>query len=459
MYNDPLVNRYATKEIVNNFSDEKRYVTWRKIWLELAKAQKQLGLTITDAQIQQMEANLENIDFQEVAKLEKELHHDLMAHLHAFSKQAPLAKPIIHLGATSETVKDNADLILIKDALEIIKPKLLQLLQALAKFANEYKNTATIGFTHLQVAQPTTVGKRACGWLQSFVNDFEDLTYFLENNLKFRGLKGATGTQASFKGLFNGNYEKVKELNNLLTEAFGFQDSFIITGQTYDRKLDVTLLNILANIGVSAHKITNDIRILQHLKEIEEDFVKKQVGSSAMPYKRNPIRSERVSSLAKYVMALPASSYMVAATQWLERTLDDSANRRITIPNAFFAVDAILQLLLNIVTNLNVNTKVIAKNIEKELPFLATENIMMLAVTTGGDRQQLHEKIRKMAMETKQEMIESDAANTLLEKILKDKEFNLTKEKLQTVLHIEDFIGFAKEQVEDYLQSIASILK
>ncbi|UQY80260.1 Adenylosuccinate lyase [Candidatus Hepatincola sp. Av] len=459
MYNDPLVNRYATKEIVNNFSDEKRYVTWRKIWLELAKAQKQLGLTITDAQIQQMEANLENIDFQEVAKLEKELHHDLMAHLHAFSKQAPLAKPIIHLGATSETVKDNADLILIKDALEIIKPKLLQLLQALAKFANEYKNTATIGFTHLQVAQPTTVGKRACGWLQSFVNDFEDLTYFLENNLKFRGLKGATGTQASFKGLFNGNYEKVKELNNLLTEAFGFQDSFVITGQTYDRKLDVTLLNILANIGVSAHKITNDIRILQHLKEIEEDFVKKQVGSSAMPYKRNPIRSERVSSLAKYVMALPASSYMVAATQWLERTLDDSANRRITIPNAFFAVDAILQLLLNIVINLNVNTKVIAKNIEKELPFLATENIMMLAVTAGGDRQQLHEKIRKMAMETKQEMIESDAANTLLEKILKDKEFNLTKEKLQTVLHIEDFIGFAKEQVEDYLQSIASILK
>ncbi|XWO13654.1 Adenylosuccinate lyase [Candidatus Hepatincola sp. Pdp] len=459
MYNDPLVNRYATKEIVNNFSDEKRYVTWRKIWLELAKAQKKLGLTITDAQIQQMEANLENIDFQEVAKLEKELHHDLMAHLHAFGKQAPLAKPIIHLGATSETVKDNADLILIKDALDIIKPKLLQLLQALAKFANEYKDTATIGFTHLQVAQPTTVGKRACGWLQSFVNDFEDLTYFLENNLKFRGLKGATGTQASFKGLFNGNYEKVKELNNLLTEAFGFQDSFIITGQTYDRKLDVTLLNILANIGVSAHKITNDIRILQHLKEIEEDFVKKQVGSSAMPYKRNPIRSERVSSLAKYVMALPVSSYMVAATQWLERTLDDSANRRIIIPNAFFAVDAILQLLLNIVSNLNVNTKVIAKNIEKEIPFLATENIMMLAVTAGGDRQQLHEKIRKMAMETKQEMIESDAANTLLEKILKDKEFNLTKEKLQTVLHIEDFIGFAKEQVEDYLQSIASILK
>lgn len=458
MYTDPLINRYATFAMVENFSDEKRYITWRKIWLELAKAQQKLGLNISNEQIQQMEANLENINFAEVEQLEKELQHDLMAHLHAFGKQAPLAKPIIHLGATSETVKDNTDLILIKDALEIIKPKLLNLIQVLAEFAEKYKDVATLGFTHLQVAQPTTVGKRACMWLQSFVNDFQDLTYFLENNLKFRGLKGATGTQASFKGLFNGDYNKVKELNSLLTEAFGFQESFAITGQTYDRKLDVSLINTLANIATSAHKITNDIRILQHLKEIEEGFVKKQVGSSAMPYKKNPMRSERVSSLAKYAMALPTSSYMIASTQWLERTLDDSASRRIVIPNAFFTIDAILQLLVNIVTNLTVNTKVIANNLQKELPFLATENIMMLAVKAGGDRQNLHEKIRKYAIATRQEMVEFNAPNNLLEKILQDKEFNLTKENLQEVLNINNFIGFAKEQVTEYLQSLQGIL-
>lgn len=458
MYTDPLINRYATFAMVENFSDEKRYITWRKIWLELAKAQQKLGLNISNEQIQQMEANLENINFAEVEQLEKELQHDLMAHLHAFGKQAPLAKPIIHLGATSETVKDNTDLILIKDALEIIKLKLLNLIQVLAEFAEKYKDVATLGFTHLQVAQPTTVGKRACMWLQSFVNDFQDLTYFLENNLKFRGLKGATGTQASFKGLFNGDYNKVKELNSLLTEAFGFQESFAITGQTYDRKLDVSLINTLANIATSAHKITNDIRILQHLKEIEEGFVKKQVGSSAMPYKKNPMRSERVSSLAKYAMALPTSSYMIASTQWLERTLDDSASRRIVIPNAFFTIDAILQLLVNIVTNLTVNTKVIANNLQKELPFLATENIMMLAVKAGGDRQNLHEKIRKYAIATRQEMVEFNAPNNLLEKILQDKEFNLTKENLQEVLNINNFIGFAKEQVTEYLQSLQGIL-
>ncbi len=455
---DPLINKYASVEIVKTFSDDNRYNLWRSLWISLAKAEKEAGLDITDEQINEMMLQKNNINFTEVARIEKELSHDVMAHLHHFGNLAPKAKGIMHLGATSEFIKDNTDLILIKNALNLIEDKLIKVITSLVDFALKYKDLPTLSFTHYQVAQPTTVGRRACMWLQSFYIDLQELNY-IKKHIKFRGIKGTTGTLASFKELFKGDYEKVKSINDKITKEFGFEKSFIITGQTYDRKFDISLLNCLSAIAVSSHKITNDIRLLQNLKELEEGFGKNQIGSSAMPYKKNPIKCERISSLAKYLMTLPISTNMVASTQWLERTLDDSANRRITIPNAFYTADAILSLLNNIIENLQVNIKVINKNINAEIPFLATENIMMFCVKKGGDRQNLHEKIRQYSIQTKKKMIEEGTDNNLLEKILNDKDFHITKEELKTLLNVDNFIGFSKEQVNEFTKEVKGYIK
>lgn len=457
-YEDPLVNRYVSKEILSIFSNQNRYTTWRKLWIALAKGQKQLGLPISHEQIIAMEKALPNINFAEVAELEKELKHDVMAHLHHFAAQVPLAKPIMHLGATSEYIKDNTDLILIKNALELIDNKMKNLITIMKDFSLKYKEVATVGYTHYQTAQPTTVGRRACDWLQAIIIDYKEIKHFY-NNLKFRGIKGTTGTLASFKNLFNNNYSTVQELNSYITNYFGFKDYFIITGQTYPRKLDVILLNTLANFGDSACKITNDLRLLQNLKELSEQFTENQVGSSAMPYKQNPIKCERASSLAKYLITLPVSGHIVASTQWLERTLDDSANRRITLPNAFFTFDAIIELLIDIFTNLQVNKKVIEKNINYELPFLATENILMEAVKQGGDRQLLHEKLRQYSIKVRKDMIEKNDKNHLLDLILEDKDFMLNQQKLDNIMNTNNFIGFSLEQIQDFInQEVNPIL-
>ncbi len=456
-YFDPLISRYAPKKIIAIFSDKKRHVTWRKLWIALAKEQKKLGLPISNEQIAQMEDNIDNINYKDVAELEEDLKHDVMAHLHSFAKQAPLAKPIIHLGATSEFIKDNTDLILIKEALIFTKELLQNVIEKLSDFSLQHKDVATVAFTHYQTAQPTTVGRRSCMWLQSFIMDYKDLDYFI-NNLKFRSIKGTTGTLASFKELFSHKnpemaYSAVKQLENNIAKVFGFDNYFTISGQTYDRKLDVAFLNILSQIAISAHKMTNDIRLLQNLKELEESFSKNQIGSSAMPYKKNPIICERISSLAKYVMSLPTSANLVAATQWLERTLDDSANRRIVIPQGFFTTTAILHLLSNVITNLTVNKKVIAKNLAAELPFFATENIIIEAVKKGADRQDLHEKIRRYSIDTKKSIVEDGSNNDLLHKIASDSSFLLTKEQLDYIINVDNFIGYAKEQVDEFINN------
>ena len=393
IYSNPLAERYSSKEMLENFSPDKKFSTWRKLWVALAEAEKELGLNITDEQIEEMKANIYNIDYELAAKKEAEFRHDVMAHVHTFGTQAPKAMPIIHLGATSAYVGDNTDLIQIKDGLDIIKTKLVNVISEMSKFAMANKDLPTLGFTHFQAAQLTTVGKRATLWLQSLLLDLEELE-FRENTLRFRGVKGTTGTQASFQELFNGDFEKVKELDRRITEKMGFGKRFLVTGQTYDRKVDSEVMNLLANIAQSAHKFTNDLRLLQHLKEIEEPFEKSQIGSSAMAYKRNPMRSERISSLAKFVIALQQSTAMTASTQWFERTLDDSANKRLSLPQAFLAVDAILIIWKNVLDGLVVYPKMIEKRIMAELPFMSTEYIIMECVKNGGDRQELHERIR-----------------------------------------------------------------
>lgn len=367
IYSNPLAERYSSKEMLENFSPDKKFSTWRKLWVALAEAEKELGLNITDEQIEEMKANIYNIDYELAAKKEAEFRHDVMAHVHTFGTQAPKAMPIIHLGATSAYVGDNTDLIQIKDGLDIIKTKLVNVIAEMSKFAMENKDLPTLGFTHFQAAQLTTVGKRATLWLQSLLLDLEELE-FREKTLRFRGVKGTTGTQASFQELFNGDFEKVKELDRRITEKMGFDKRFLVTGQTYDRKVDSEVMNLLANIAQSAHKFTNDLRLLQHLKEIEEPFEKSQIGSSAMAYKRNPMRSERISSLAKFVIALQQSTAMTASTQWFERTLDDSANKRLSLPQAFLAVDAILIIWKNVLDGLVVYPKMIEKRIMAELP-------------------------------------------------------------------------------------------
>lgn len=450
IYSNPLAERYSSKEMLENFSPNKKFSTWRKLWVALAEAEKELGLNITDEQIQEMKENIYNIDYELAAKKEAEFRHDVMAHVHTFGTQAPKAMPIIHLGATSAFVGDNTDLIQIKDGLDIIKTKLVNVIAEMSKFAIEYKALPTLGFTHFQAAQLTTVGKRATLWLQSLLLDLEELE-FREKTLRFRGVKGTTGTQASFKELFNDDFSKVKELDEKITEKMGFDKRFLVAGQTYDRKVDSETMNLLANIAQSAHKFTNDLRLLQHLKEIEEPFEKKQIGSSAMAYKRNPMRSERISSLAKFVIALQQSTAMTASTQWFERTLDDSANKRLSLPQAFLAVDAILIIWKNVLDGLVVYPKMIEKHIMAELPFMSTEYIIMECVKNGGDRQELHERIRVHSMEAGRMVKVEGKENDLIERILNDKGFNLDKERLLEILAPKNFIGFAPEQTEEFV--------
>lgn len=450
IYSNPLAERYSSKEMLENFSLDKKFSTWRKLWIALAESEKELGLHITDEQIEEMKANIYNIDYELAAKKESEFRHDVMAHVHTFGTQAPKAMPIIHLGATSAFVGDNTDLIQIKDGLDIVKTKLVNVISEMSKFAVEYKDLPTLGFTHFQAAQLTTVGKRATLWLQSLLLDLEELE-FREKTLRFRGVKGTTGTQASFKELFNDDFSKVKALDEKITEKMGFDKRFLVTGQTYDRKVDSEVMNLLGNIAQSAHKFTNDLRLLQHLKEVEEPFEKSQIGSSAMAYKRNPMRSERISSLAKFVIALQQSTAMTAATQWFERTLDDSANKRLSLPQAFLAIDAILIIWKNVLDGLVVYPKMIEKRIMSELPFMSTEYIIMECVKNGGDRQELHERIRVHSMEAGKMVKIEGKENDLIERILNDKYFNLDKDRLLEILSPKNFIGFAPEQTEEFV--------
>ncbi|MDO4690492.1 MAG: adenylosuccinate lyase [Fusobacterium sp.] len=451
IYSNPLCERYSSKEMMYNFSPDKKFSTWRKLWIALAEAEKELGLDIKDEQIEEMKKNIFNIDYELAAKKEKEFRHDVMAHVHTFGTQVPIAMPIIHLGATSAYVGDNTDLIQIKDGLYLLKVKLINIMNSLAKFALENKNIPTLGFTHFQAAQLTTVGKRATLWLQSLVLDLEELE-FREKTLRFRGVKGTTGTQASFKDLFNGNFEKVEKLDEMVSKKMGFDKKFDVTGQTYDRKIDSEIMNLLANIAQSAHKFTNDLRLLQHLKEIEEPFEKNQIGSSAMAYKRNPMRSERISSLAKFVISLQQSTAMTASTQWFERTLDDSANKRLALPQAFLAVDAILIIWNNIMEGLVVYEKIINKHIMAELPFMTTEYIIMECVKAGGDRQELHERIRQHSIEASKQVKVEGKDNDLIDRIIEDDYFKLDKDKLLNLLNPKNFIGFAVEQTEKFVK-------
>lgn len=452
IYSNPLAERYSSKEMLEIFSPKFKFSTWRKLWYVLAETEKELGLDITDEQLAEMKANIDNINYELADEMEKKFRHDVMAHVHTFGTAAPKAMPIIHLGATSAYVGDNTDLIQIKEAMSILKKKLINVMDGLAKFSNEYKDLPTLGFTHFQAAQLTTVGKRATLWLQSLILDLEELE-FRQNTLRFRGVKGTTGTQASFQELFNGDYKKVKELDERVAEKMGFNKRLLVTGQTYDRKIDSEISNLLSNIAQSAHKFTNDLRLLQHLKEIEEPFEKNQIGSSAMAYKRNPMRSERISSLAKFVIALQQSTAMTASTQWFERTLDDSANKRLALPQAFLAVDAILIIWKNILEGLVVYPKMIEKHIMAELPFMATEYIIMEGVKRGGDRQELHELIRVHSMEAGKQVKVEGLENDLIERITNDSSFDIDREKLMEILDPKNFIGFAPEQVVDFLES------
>lgn len=449
-YSNPLVERYSSKEMLNVFSPNFKFSTWRKLWYALAETEKELGLNITEEQLQEMKNNIDNIDYELADEMEKKFRHDVMAHVHTFGTVAPKAMPIIHLGATSAFVGDNTDLIQIKEGLNLIKAKLVNVIDGLAKFSEQYKDLPTLGFTHFQPAQLTTVGKRGTLWLQSLLLDLEELE-FREETLRFRGVKGTTGTQASFEELFNGDFKKVKELDERVATKMGFNKRFLVTGQTYDRKIDSVISNLLSSIAQSAHKFTNDLRLLQHLKEIEEPFEKNQIGSSAMAYKRNPMRSERISSLAKFVIALQQSTAMTASTQWFERTLDDSANKRLALPQAFLAVDAILLIWKNILEGIVVYPKMIEKNLMAELPFMATEYIIMEGVKRGGDRQKLHEAIRVHSMEAGKNVKINGLENDLIDRIINDKSFELDREKLMQILEPKKFIGFASQQVEDFL--------
>lgn len=452
-YQNPLESRYCSDEMLYIFSPEKKFTTWRQLWIALAEIEKELGLDITDEQIQELKDNATNIDYDVAAAYEKKFRHDVMAHVHAYGDVAPSAKAIIHLGATSAFVGDNTDLIQIRDGFQHIKGQLINVIDGLGKFARQYKDLPTLGFTHFQPAQLTTVGKRATLWLQSVLLDLEELEFRIDT-LRFRGVKGTTGTAASFKELFDGDYQKVKTLDKKLSERFGFKNVFAVSGQTYDRKIDAQALELLSNIAQSAHKFTNDLRLLQNLKEIEEPFEKNQIGSSAMAYKRNPMRSERIASLAKYVMSLASSPAMVAATQWFERTLDDSANKRLAIPQAFLAIDAILIIWNNILDGLVVYPKIIEKHIAEELPFMATEYIIMEGVKNGGDRQELHEIIRTHSMEAARQVKMEGKANDLIERIIADDNVKIDKEKLVELLDPKNFTGFASEQTEEFLKDL-----
>ncbi|KAJ3055251.1 adenylosuccinase ade13 [Rhizophlyctis rosea] len=451
-YSSPLTSRYASQEMAYNFSDDKKFSTWRQLWLNLATAEKQLGLKdITDEAIEQMKANLKNIDYAVAAAEEKRRRHDVMAHVHTFGVAAPAAAGIIHAGATSCYVTDNSELIMMRDGLDILIPKLASVNAKLAKFATEYKDLPTLGFTHFQPAQLTTVGKRACLWLQELLMDLRNISRARED-LRFRGVKGTTGTQASFLALFDGDHSKVEQLDELVTEAAGFPSAFLVTGQTYTRKVDLDVLSALSSFGATAHKIATDIRLLAHLKEIEEPFEKDQIGSSAMAYKRNPMRSERVCSLARHLMTLVGNTHQTAATQWLERTLDDSANRRITIPEAFLTADILLSLLQNIFDGMVVYPKVIGRRIAQELPFMATENIIMAMIKAGGDRQACHEEIRVLSHQAAAKVKQEGLDNDLIDRIRASEYFQPIIGQLDSLLDPKTFTGRASQQVDRFIQ-------
>eukprot|EP00118_Oscarella_pearsei_P014921 m.130737 g.130737 ORF g.130737 m.130737 type:complete len:482 (+) comp38037_c0_seq13:209-1654(+) len=450
-YANPLTGRYASREMSYNFSEQKKFSTWRKLWLYLAKAEKELGLDISDEQIEEMKANLDSIDYEMAAKEEKKRRHDVMAHVHTFAVSCPKAAPIIHLGATSCYVGDNTDLILLKDALNISLPKLARCIDRLAKFAEKYKALPTLGYTHLQPAQLTTVGKRACLWLSDLLMDLRNVTR-TRDDLYFRGVKGTTGTQASFLELFNGDDDKVEELDRRVTQMAGFSKSYCVTGQTYSRKVDYEILSCLAGLGSSIHKMCSDIRILASLKEIEEPFESHQIGSSAMAYKRNPMRCERCCSLARHIMVLVNNPLHTASVQWFERTLDDSANRRICLPEAFLAADGLLNTMQNVLEGLVVYPKVIEQHVHAELPFMATENILMAMVKAGANRQECHEKIRVLSQEAARQVKEYGKENDLVDRIRRSEYFGCVKNELDNILDPMLFIGRAPKQVEKFLR-------
>jgi len=453
IYNNPLITRYASKEMQRAFSDEKRFKLWRKLWIALAESEMELGLNITPEQVAELKRYADDINYDLAEQYEKEVRHDVMAHVKAYGAQAKNAMPIIHLGATSCFVNCNAEVIMIDDALGIVLKKLVNVMDKLKKFALKYKELPALGFTHLQPAQLTTVGKRATLWLQDLEMDYQNLKH-LKSCVKLRGVKGTTGTQASFLELFDGDEEKVKLLEKKVVEKMGYEKVYGVTGQTYPRKFDYNALCVLSQIAQSAYKFSNDIRLLQNMKEIEEPFEKNQIGSSAMAYKRNPMRCERIGSLARYVVSLPLNSAITASTQWFERTLDDSANRRIVNAQAFLSVDAILNIYMNVAENLVVYDKVIAKHIKAELPFMATENIMMDAVKEGGNRQELHEKIRQLSMQAGKTVKEEGKDNNLVDLIAADPAFGLTKEQIEANLKPELYVGRAPRQVEVFLRDV-----
>ena len=449
-YESPLSSRYASPEMLYIFSPDKKFTTWRRLWIALARAEMDLGLPISQDQISELEREKDNINYDVARQKEKELRHDVMAHIHAYGTLCPNAMPILHLGATSCYVGDNTDIILMREGLELLRGKLVRILQSLGQFASQYKAMPTLGFTHFQAAQLVTVGKRATLWMNELLMDLEEVEYRLEN-LAMLGSKGTTGTQASFLELFEGDHEKVLELDRKIAREMGFQKVTPVSGQTYSRKVDAAILATLSGIAQSAHKFGTDLRLLCHLKEVEEPFEANQVGSSAMPYKRNPMRSERICALARYVIADAINPAMTAATQWFERTLDDSANKRIAVSEAFLAVDAILNLYENVAANLVVHPKVIEKRIMEELPFMATENILMAAVKRGGDRQELHERIRMHSIEAGRQVKEFGKENDLLGRIAGDETFGLTMEEIEAHLNPSDYIGRSPQQVDEYL--------
>ncbi len=453
VYVSPLVERNASAEMSELFGAQKKFGTWRRLWLELANAEKKLGLDIKQAQLDEMARHLDDIDYRKAAAYEKKFRHDVMAHIHAFADVAPKAAPIIHLGATSCFVGDNTDLIIMREGLRILAGKLAACIDLLGKFAKRYRSLPTLGFTHYQPAQLTTVGKRAALWCYDLTTDLSEIEHRIET-LAFRGVKGTTGTQASFLALFDGNHGKVKRLDKMIAAAFGFKKTCVVTGQTYLRKTDALVVNALASIAQSAHKMCNDVRLLANLKEIEEPFGKSQVGSSAMAYKRNPMRCERVTGLARFVLSLASSPQMTASEQWLERTLDDSSNKRIVIPEAFLAIDGILEILINVLDGLVVYPKVIAAHVAAELPFMATENILMAAVKAGGDRQELHERIRKHSHAAAAQVKQLGKANDLIERLKGDEAF--AKVDFKAVMNPKAYVGRAPEQVDEFIAEVVT---
>ena len=454
-YTSPLSERYASREMQYIFSQDMKFRTWRKLWIALAETEKELGLNITQEQIDELKAHADDINYDVARAREKEVRHDVMSHVYAYGVQCPKAKGIIHLGATSCYVGDNTDIIVMTEALKLVQKKLVNVIAELSKFADKYKDQPTLAFTHFQPAQPTTVGKRATLWTQEFMMDLEDLEYVL-GTIKLLGSKGTTGTQASFLELFEGDQETIDKIDPMIAAKMGFKECYPVSGQTYSRKVDTRVVNVLAGIAASAHKMSNDIRLLQHLKEVEEPFEKSQIGSSAMAYKRNPMRSERIASLSRYVMVDALNPAITSATQWFERTLDDSANKRLSVPEGFLAIDGILDLCLNVVDGLVVYPKVIEKHMMAELPFMATENIMMDAVKAGGDRQELHERIRELSMEAGKNVKVEGKDNNLLELIAADPAFNLTLEELQKTMDPKKYVGRAKEQTESFIAKVVN---